>query len=81
MSVGPAAYPDVVSPEREELRRLVDDLTDEQVPAVLDQLRRRIRPATSQHWPPSWFGAGHGSRPDTARRADDILTEGFGRRG
>jgi hypothetical protein len=68
-----------MSPEREELRRLVEDLPDEQVPAVLDELRRRLRQAPSGQWPPAWFAAGRGRRTDTARRAEEILAEGFGR--
>jgi len=70
-----------MSPERDELRRLVDDLPDEQIPAVLDDVRRRLRHASSGPWPPAWFGAGRGRRSDTARRADEILAEGFGHRG
>lgn len=79
--VGVAAYPGAVSPEREELRKLVEDLPDEQVPAVLDELRRRLRRVPAGQWPPAWFGAARGGRSDTARRADDILAEGFGRSG
>lgn len=70
-----------MSPDREELRRLVDDLPEEQVPAVLDDLRRRLRRAPAGHWPPAWFGAARGRRTDTARRVDEILSEGFGHRG
>jgi hypothetical protein len=52
-------YPDRVSGEREELRRLVDEIPDEQVPAVLADLRRRLEsvPAPAEaSWPPLWFG-------------------------
>lgn len=80
-NVAPTAYPELVSPEREELRRLVEDLPDEQVPAVLDELRRRLRHVPGGQWPPAWFGAGRGHGTDTARRAEEILAEGFGRSG
>jgi hypothetical protein len=68
-----------VTVERDELRRLVDDLPDEQVPAALEDVRRRVAPREATPWPPSWFGMGVARRTDTAARADEILAEGFGR--
>ena len=43
--------------ERDELRRLVEELTDDQVAPVLADLRRRVRPPAPGPWPPPWFGA------------------------
>lgn len=64
--------------DREELRRLVEDLPDEQVPGVLDDVRRRLTPRRARSWPPAWFGGGTAARTDTAARADELLAEGFG---
>lgn len=68
-----------VSAEREELRQLVERLADEQVPAVLAEIRHHLEPVAPRPWPPAFFGAGRGSRPDVAARVDEILDEGFGR--
>ena len=77
---GPAAYTGGVDPQREELRRLVEELPAEQVPAALSDLRAlRDRPKASS-WPPAWFGAAVGSAPDVSERVDEILREGLGRR-
>jgi hypothetical protein len=65
--------------ERDELRRLVEDLPDEQVPAALEDVRRRVAPREARPWPPTWFATGTGRRADTAARTDEILAEGFGR--
>jgi hypothetical protein len=69
-----------VSSDRDELRRLVDNLPEERLPDVLAEVRRHLSPAADRPWPPAWFGAGHADRPDTAARAEEILQEeGFGR--
>ncbi|MFG1928072.1 hypothetical protein [Cryptosporangium sp. NPDC048952] len=68
-----------MSAERDELRRLVEELPDEEVGAALDELRRHLRPVSARPWPPAFFGAGTSRRPGVARRADEILAEGFGR--
>jgi hypothetical protein len=68
-----------VTAERDELRRLVEDLPDERVPAALDELRRQARPRAAGHWPPAWFASSTAARTDTAARADELLAEGFGR--
>lgn len=72
---------DVVSPEREELLRLVENLADQDVSAVLADVRRHLEPAPepSSTWPPPWFGSIRSGRTDTASRVDEILAEGFGR--
>jgi hypothetical protein len=71
-----------VNPERAELARLVDELPDEDVPAVLADVRRRLQPVPDLPegpWPPPWFGMIKSGRPDAASHVDEILAEGFGR--
>lgn len=70
----------MVSGDREELHRLVEQLPDEQVPAVLAEVRRQItpKPVPVPAWPPAWFGAIEADRTDIARHPDDLLAEGFG---
>jgi hypothetical protein len=67
-----------VSGDRDELHRLVEELPDEQVPAVLAEVRRQIAPRPVPTWPPAWFGAIEADRTDIARHHDDLLAEGFG---
>lgn len=68
-----------VSAEREELKRLVEELTDDRVPAVLAEVRRQIRPQPDVEWPPPWFGAFSSGRSDLGSNHEDLLAEGFGR--
>ena len=68
-----------MSAERDELRRLVDELPDDQVAPALADVRRRTSGRDARPWPPAWFGAAVARRTDTAERADDLLAEGFGR--
>jgi hypothetical protein len=68
-----------VSAERDELRRLVEELPDDQVPSALADVRRRAIQRPTGSWPPAWFGAGVARRTDTAANVDEILAEGFGR--
>ena len=68
-----------VSAERDELRRLVEDLPEAEVPAAVAELRLRVAPTGVRQWPPPWFGAASGSRTDTAARSDELLKDGFGR--
>lgn len=69
-----------MSAERDELRRLVEELPDEQVPAALDEVRRHLQPAEhARSWPPAWFGAAKGSRSDVAAGSEELLADGFGR--
>ena len=68
----------MVSGEREELRRLVEELPDERVPAVLAEVRRQVAPRPVAAWPPAWFGAIEADRTDIGRHHDDLLAEGFG---
>jgi len=68
-----------VSAERDELRRLVDELPDDQVPSALADVRRRAVRRSPGSWPPAWFGAAVARRTDIAANVDDLLAEGFGR--
>ena len=75
-----ATYTCRVSADRDELRRLVDDLPDEQVPAALDDVRRHLASSNgSGPWPPAFFGAGSATRHDVAARSEELLADGFGR--
>jgi hypothetical protein len=65
--------------ERDELHRLVEKIPDEQVPAVLADVRRRLTPVRRGSWPPVWFGSFSDERTDLGARHDDLLAEGFGR--
>jgi hypothetical protein len=71
-----------VQGEREELRRLVEELPDEQLTAVMDEVRRRLEPVptpTKGTWPPPWFGAISSGGSDLGRNHEHVLAEGFGR--
>jgi hypothetical protein len=68
-----------MSAQREELLRLVEELPETEVPAVLDDVRRHLRAVKDKPWPPAWFGAGQGSTPDVAARSEELLGDGFGR--
>jgi hypothetical protein len=68
-----------VSAERDELRRLVEELPDAEVPAAVADLRLRLAPPADRPWPPPWFGAATGSRTDTAVRSEELLKDGFSR--
>lgn len=68
-----------MSVERDELRELVEQLPDEEVPAALAEVRRRVRPVPNRAWSPAFFGAGRAERSDVAARSEEILDEGFGR--
>jgi hypothetical protein len=74
-----AAYTEFVSVQREELLRLVEELPEKEVPAVLDDVRRHLRAVKDRSWPPAWFGAGEGRTDDVAARSEDLLEDGFGR--
>jgi hypothetical protein len=68
-----------ISVQREELLRLVGELPEEEVPAVLDDVRRHLRAVHGESWPPAWFGAGDSTNTDVAARSEELLDEGFGR--
>ncbi len=66
-----------MSVQREELLRLVEELPEDEVPAVLDDVRRHLRLVRDRTWPPAWFGAGRASRPDVEARSEELLDGGF----
>jgi hypothetical protein len=68
-----------VSAERDELKRLVEQLPDERVPAVLAEARRQVDLPRAAPWPPAWFGSFDSGRTDLGRHHDDLLADGFGR--
>ena len=72
-------YPGPVSAERDELRRLIEELPDERVPAVLAEARRQERQPRLVEWPPSWFSSFASGRRDLGSNHDDVLADGFGR--
>ncbi len=64
---------------REELRRLVEELPEDQVPVALVEVQRLVGTLDTPVWPPPWFGAVTSGRSDTSRRVDELLADGFGR--
>ena len=68
-----------VSAERDELRWLVEQVSDERLPAMLAEARRQSGSVPAGEWPPSWFGSFASGRPDLGSNHDDLLAEGFGR--
>ena len=68
-----------MSVQREELLRLVEELPEDEVPAVLDDVRQHLRAVRERGWPPAWFGAGRGPTSDLAARSEELLKDGFGR--
>lgn len=70
---------DAMTAARDELRRLVEELADEQVPTALAEVRRLAEEPAEVEWPPPWFGSITTGRSDTSMRVDEILAEGFGR--
>lgn len=68
-----------MSVQREELIRLVAELPEDEVPIVLDDVRRHLRLVRSRPWPPAWFGSAEGATDDIAALSEDLLAEGFGR--
>ncbi len=68
-----------VGAERDELRRLIEQLPDDRVRAVLAEARRQSGSVPAGEWPPSWFGSFVSGRSDLGSNHDDLLAEGFGR--
>jgi hypothetical protein len=68
-----------MSAERNELKRLVEELPDERVAAVLAEARRQQGPQPVPEWPPSWFASFASGRRDLGTNHDDLLADGFGR--
>ena len=68
--------------EYEDLHRLVDQLTGEQLQEIRAHTLRLVHSsghAESEPWPPAFFGSVHAGRSDVAARTEEILAEGFGR--
>lgn len=57
----------------------MEELPEDEVPAVLEDVRRHLSAVKGTSWPPTWFGAGEGRTTDVAARSEDLLDEGFGR--
>ncbi len=68
-----------MSAERDELKRLIEELSDDRVPAVLAEVRRQTEPQPAGEWPPPWFGSFASGRTDLGSNHEDLLAEGFGR--
>jgi hypothetical protein len=64
---------------RDELRRLVERLPEDQVSAALSEVQRLARVTEPTSWPPPWFGAIATNRTDISEHVDELLAEGFGR--
>lgn len=76
-----SSYTRHVSTPRDELRQLVEQLPDEQVPAAVSELKARLTAVGRERaWPPAWFAVAEGSAPDVSERIEEILAEGLGRR-
>lgn len=68
-----------MSAERDELKRLIDELAEDRVPAVLAEARRQNEPQPAVDWPPPWFASFASGRHDLGSNHDDLLADGFGR--
>ena len=68
-----------MSAERDELKRLVEELSDDRVPAVLAEARRQTQPQPAGEWPPLWFASFSSGRTNFGSNHEDVLAEGFGR--
>lgn len=66
---------------RKELHELVDQLSDDQVPGVVSELRARLALVPDgRGWPPAWVGIAEGSSDDLSERVEEVLAEELGRR-
>jgi hypothetical protein len=69
-----------VSAERDELKRLVEELPDDRIAAVLAEVRRQQAPEpAATAWPPAFFASFASGHTDLGRNHEDLLAEGFGR--
>lgn len=66
-----------MSPEREELARLVAEIPDTEVPLALTEMRKHL--TVERPWPPEWFAIAEGDGTAVGASNEDILAEGFGR--
>jgi hypothetical protein len=67
-----------MSGERDELMRLVQELPEDQVPDVLADVRRHLRPVKDRPWPPAFFASAPGDGTSIAERSEELLRDGFG---
>ncbi|WP_433557292.1 hypothetical protein ACQPWY_36545 [Pseudonocardia xinjiangensis] len=67
-----------MSTERDELHRLVDELPEQEVSAVLAEARRRAHLEPAPDWPPAFFASFSSGRHDLGAHHDDVLADGFG---
>ena len=68
-----------MSAERDELHRLVNELPDQQIPAVLAEARRRAHLEQAAEWPPPFFSSFASGLDSLGAEHDDLLADGFGR--
>lgn len=68
----------IVSAERDELKRLVDEIPEDQVPQVLEDVRRHLRVVAPRTWPPAWFGSAEGDGTPYGANSEDLLRDDFG---
>jgi len=71
-----------MSASRDRLHELVDELPEQQIDAVIAEMRQRLRPPRLVGADPfAWIGAGpaNNNRTDNALRVDELLAGRFGR--
>ena len=68
-----------MSADRDELHRLVDQLLEQEIPAVLAEARRRAHLEAATKWPPAFFSSFASGRTDLGADHDGLLADGFGR--
>jgi hypothetical protein len=68
-----------VTNERDELLRLIEELPEDRVPAVLDVIRRYVRPEGANRWPPAFFAGAPGDGLSIADDAGEPRDDGFAR--
>ncbi len=68
-----------MSRQREELLRLMEELPEEEVPAIPDAVRQHLCANQSRAWPPPWFASVKGRTTDAAARSEELLEDSFGR--
>lgn len=70
---------EIVSAERDELKRLVEEIPDDQVPQVLEDVRRHLRVVAPRVWPPAWFGSADDDDIALGAKSEEMLGDDFGR--
>jgi hypothetical protein len=68
-----------MSAERDELMRLIQEISEDQVPQALAGLRSHLNPLSERPWPPAFFASASGDGTSVAEHADELLRDGFGR--